>query len=479
MTVTFEDINNTRKKLIVEVPGALIAAQAAEATKSVASQVNLPGFRPGKAPVTMVQKRYGPAIAARMQENVLRKAYEHAIEDQQLKVYQLVDVEKVDLKADQDAEVVFTVDLQPQVPLPVYEGLSIEAPSAELTEEEFTRAKADFLQNRAEYQTVDDPAQIGDFLQFSYFGRLQNPELVDPSTGEPWIDEESSTWEAATAPDAEVELTQDFPRAYLARSLAGRTPGEEFSVELTIPESDDEEWLRGQTAVYKAKVSSIRRRVLPELDEAFLAGLGVASEADLDQRIRASIQQQKAQQVNSFIRNRLVNQLSENISFDIPETAIERERERILTRFLSEQMRQGADMDSIEERKEKLHDEATQVAVRQLRVEYLLLEIARKEELTISGEDLSPLIMQQATARRIAPDQVVREIRQDEAKLREMQREALLSKTIDLIVSRANITVAAGALHDGHDHDHSHCDHDHDHGEHDHGEHDHHEASDK
>lgn len=451
MTVTFEDLSNTRKKLIVEVSGDEIATEAVEVSKMFVEQARLPGFRPGKAPVAMIQKRFGKEIEERTKQAVAQKAYKHAMEDQQLQIYSLVEVEDVELKAGEDAELEFTVDLQPQVALPVYEGLTLESPSEAVTDEEFQDARRHVLDQRAEFNETDEPAQPGDFVQHSFTGSIEGTLIAELDPEQAIIGHLERTWDEAGSSRAPIPA--------IAEGLVGTVKGDTKTVEHTFPEDFESEALRGKTATYELEIFEVRRKTPPVIDEAFLQSLGLESEEAFNDHIRNDLQRRKTQQIRSLRRNILAEMLVKQAQFDVPESALAAERETILRDYIGRQYEQGVSAEELEERKEKLFEEATALSTNRVKAQFLFLEIAKKEEIELKPEDMQQVVLKEAQARHEKVDTIVKELQKNEGELRRLQREALIGKTLDYLLGKVNLKeVESKLINAGHEH-HEHHEH--------------------
>lgn len=433
MNVYHEDLEGTQKKLTVEISGEEIAAEQERVAKEFARQVRLPGFRPGKAPEAMVRKRHAKDIEERMKQAVLQNAYQYAVKELELEIFGLLDVAEVELEAGKDAEAVFTVEVQPQIVVPEYKGLAISAPAEAVTDEEAAEAKKHMLEQRAEFKVVDKAAAKGDYVKHSFKGTIDGQPVAEITEDSPLYTEQSATWEEAGS-----EHAAGVP--VIAEALVGMSAGDKTEVTYTFPDDHAVEALQGKTATYAIEVEEVREKVIPEMNEDLLKSFQVESEAELDERLRQQLSQRKSNAIRGHKRQQILHILTKDANFAIPGSAVDRERDNILREFMQERIQQGANPNDFQENEEELLSGAQEGALGRLRAQYILLEIAKKEKIELKPEDMQQTLMQEAMATRTKPDKLAKELRKDEGRLRELQRQALFNKTLEFLLEQANVT---------------------------------------
>ncbi len=440
MNITVEDLNPTRKKLEIQIPGETITEAEAKLVEEFKGQARLPGFRPGKAPANIVKKRYAKEIAQELNRKLATDAYEKALSESGLDIYTVVDMNADDFTPGIEANFEITVDVISEFELPEYKTLRTEIDPETVNDEEVEAAIERMREQRAEYNVVERPAEKGDYVRCSYTGKIGDEQIADLAPDARLYGTQRSTWEEAGSEESPgVRVVVD--------GLIGMSSGETKAVEMDFPGDFEVELLQGKHATYTIEVEEVRERSLPEMDKAFLESLQVESADDLKKQTRSSIENQKKQGNASKQREQIQQQLLEAVDFPIPQSAVEQQTQEILRDFMTRYLQQGVPQEEFEKRKDELYEGASKAAVDRVKVRFILGKIAEKEKITVENEDLSPVIMQEAIAKRMQPDQLVKELQKDRSRLQALQESVLMNKTLDFLVNSAESRVReAGAV---------------------------------
>jgi len=163
VTVSFDasEVSNKRKTLVREF----------------SKQAKIPGFRPGKVPQSLVEKRFQKELKEELDRSLIREAYESGVQKSDLNVFGVVSVDDGEFEPDQDGKVVFVVDLEPEFELPEYKGIKVETGSSEVSDNEIDDAIKMLLNERAEFNKVEKAAEVGDYVKCSYEGKVGSGSL--------------------------------------------------------------------------------------------------------------------------------------------------------------------------------------------------------------------------------------------------------------------------------------------------------------
>lgn len=430
MNTEVQDSSETRKIVTVTVPATEVASFETSILEAFQKQAKVPGFRPGKAPPSMIRKRYAKEVRQELRQKVLSEAHKEGVENADFEVYTVVDFEESAIDPGQDATLTFTVDVVPGFTVPDYASISVDPPSSEVSESEIDDTINRILSQRAEFTPVDRAAQKGDYVRCSYEGWVGDAKIEDLAPDAKLYGTQKVTWEEAGSEDAPgVRAVVD--------GLVGMSAGDEKEVSQTFGNDFEVAALAGKTATYTIKVEEVREKTLPELSDELLQSLGAESEADLRQKVREQLEQRRQQEREQQERQQITEKLLEAIDFPIPESGIESETETILRDYMQQQMQQGASQEALEEHKEQLYESAAKAARNRVKSRLILTRIAEREELGVENEDLSRAVMQEAYQNGRKPDDLVKELRKDEARLNRMRRDIILGKTMDLLVRKA------------------------------------------
>lgn len=437
MNIATDTVNDTRKTIRVSFTQDDIATHEKSLIAEFTNMAKLPGFRPGKAPEKMVRQRYAKQIKEELQRKVISEAYDKGLKDSDLPIYGLVNIEGGDdIKPGTEAEIQFTVDLRPEFDLPDYKEIEVESKTDEPSDEDIEKAIDEIRNQRADYKTVERAVEKGDFVKVSYEGKIGDQPVEEILPNRPMYSKQPVTWEEAGA--EEVPGIQA-----IIQGIVGMSIDEEKEVEETFADDFAEEPLQGKTVTYSVKVLEVREKVLPEIDETFLKSLEVENEEEFRKRISDDIRQQKEYANRSAIRRQLMDKLSEAVDFPLPESAVEQETMQAVREAMQMQMQQGANPEDMEKNHEQLMEGAKKAAENRVKAEMLLQAIAEKEKIEVANEDLQQRIMQEAMMSRTKPDDIVKELTKDRAKLSQLRQSVLFNKTLDFLADSAKVTTSS------------------------------------
>lgn len=434
MNTKIEDINDTRKKLLVTVGADEVEQEHDELVKEFAKVARIPGFRPGKAPLPLVAKRFAKEIVDELTNKVFSKAYRQALEETKIKPMQLIDGPKEGVKRGEENVLEFVLDIHPEFSLPEYKGLTIKKASEEVTDAEIERVITDVRTQRADFNVVERESRKGDYLKISYEGKIDGQPVAELAPDRPIFGKQANTWEEVGAEGS------DIPG--FAVALEGLKAGDKKEIPVTFPEDFAEEPLRGKSAVYEVEVHEVRERVLPELTEDFLKSLGVDTLDEMKERIREDIGRQKKQENYANQRQQVAEQLVNAIEFPLPESAIERETEVILRQFLENNIRRGVNPEEFEAQKEELHESARKAAFNRAKSQIILSRVAEAEKIAVDDKDISRYVFFEAQRRQQKPEQFVKELKKNPEEVESIRIGLLLDKTLDFLLENASLTEA-------------------------------------
>jgi trigger factor len=425
-----QDINATRKTIAVTVTSEEVAEQEAKLIKDFQRQAKIPGFRPGKAPETMVRTRFAKDIEQELKQRIVSSAHKEGVAGADFEIFTIVDLEEGEIVAGKDAVITFTVDVLPAFDLPAYEGLKVTNAPTVASEEEVTKMLDQILSQRAEYNVAEKAAEKGDYVQCAYEGKIGDQLVAELVPDSPMYGTQKMTWEEAGSDDA------PGVRAIID-GLVGMKAGDSKEVTMEFPEDFKPEALAGKTATYTVEAKEVREKVMPTMDEAFFQSLQVKDEAELRERIAENISNQKKQKNASDERQQITEALLKAVDFPIPESGVESETDAVLRDFMQRNMQQGVSAEEFEKHKEQLHEGASKAAHDRLKSRLILTKIAEKEKIKVENEDFSRMIMMEAQQTGQKPEKLVKDLRKDQNRINRMRSDIILGKTMDLLMEKA------------------------------------------
>ncbi len=429
MKTQVADINETRKTITVSIEAAEIDKEQKKLLSQFAQQVRIPGFRPGKAPAAIILKKYGKDVEEELKRKVVSSAYEQISKDDEVKIFNVVDLKEDDIQAGKDSEIVFTVDIEPTIELPEYTGISVNVPEVEVTDKDVEEAIYTLRSQRADFVVKEEGAEATDYVQISYEGTLDGKPLAESVECKALFSKQEKTWEEAGTDRA------DFPG--LAAELIGMKTGESKDITVDFPADFSEESLQGKSVAYSVSVTEVRAKKLPEMDEEFFKSVNTENEDTLKEMMKTDINRRKDQEVNQIKREQILAHLGEKTSFALPQSSIDNETARLVQQAMSSQANQPSEEQKSEE---ALKLEVGTEAERRVKINLIIHKIAEEEKITAEDQDFQNMIFQEAMYTRQKPEDIAKSLRKDQAKVRSMADSIVINKTLDFLADKATVS---------------------------------------
>jgi len=432
--VELKDITATRKKLVVAFEAAEVQQENARVTGLFVKQAQIPGFRPGKAPLAVINKRFEKEIAEELKKSIVERAYREGIAEVSLRVLAVVDLAEPTLRTGEAAQVEITADVEPKFDLPEYRGLPIKAGDIAVSEAEVDELIERLRREQASFQTVEREAQVGDYVKFGFEGVIDGQKIAELVPDRPLFGSSPQTWEEAGASEGLL------PGA--GQVVVGLKVGDTKEADIVFPADFNVPALAGKTGRYTFNVQEVRERALPAIDEAFLKGQQVESVEALRERMRALLVRRKEAEDRSERRRQVTDALAARVDFPIPEVLIENETDVLLHQLVEQNLRRGIQQEELETNKEQLYDTARREAVGRTKVRMLLMRVAEAEKLKVSSEDLNAAIYREAMRSSSKPNKIVKDLEKSRERLNYFQQNVLLDKALDFLVSAATVSAS-------------------------------------
>ena len=431
MKTDLKDITDTRKTLVVTLEAEEVGQEHQAIGAEFARMARVPGFRPGKAPMNLVLRRFEKQISEELRGKIMSRAYRDGLKESKVEVLQLVDVSEPTIEVDREAEISFTVDIRPAFELPEYKGLAAKVPSTEVKDEEIDQMIEHIRRDRADFQPVDRPSQDGDYVKFSLEGTVDGTPIIELAPDRPIFGKMPQTWEEVGSEDSLIPG--------LAKHLGGLAKGEKKDVEIEFPADFTLEVLQGRKALYRIEIQEVRERKLPELDEAFFKAQQVESLDDLKSRISESLKMRKESQNRSEIRRQVSEALAANVEFGIPESLIEAETQNILRQVVEQNIQRGVPQEELEKNKDDLFANSRKAAIGRAKLQLILARIAEAEIIKAEDRDIQQVIVQEAMRSKVKPEKYAKELARDRGRIESIQQAVVFDKTLDFLVDHARV----------------------------------------
>jgi len=384
MNINVEHQPNCRAALHVEITADAVKKQRATITQEYASQARVPGYRPGKTPVAVIAQRYKEAIDGELQNQLINKGCREAIQKENLTVIQVLSVK--DTKLDKDGTFSFSAEVltSPKFELPEYTGIPVKLERVEVTDHDVEHELYHLRERQQSFADVEREAAIGDAVVLNYIGKLDGTPLDESHPDLPvHFRKIEGNWFLLAAED-------DFLPGFYA-GLIGIKGGESRTLNITLQEDFHNDELKGKTLEFAVDCVAVKEKSLPPLDDAFaVTALGEGATVEtLKKEVADSLRQRREQAREQSRASQVLAYLHDKLDFELPQEVVEREAQRRTNEMAMRAAKNGMEQDEIMKHQDEIVNAASQQARQNVKVSFILEEIAKKENLTVGNQQLS------------------------------------------------------------------------------------------
>jgi trigger factor len=398
------------RRIQVSVPVEVVREAEEKAARRYASTVRLPGFRPGKAPATVVRKKFGEAIRQEALETLVREAYQEFVEKESIKVAAQPHVH--DLKFEEGKPLTFELhlELRPNIELARTNGFKLERPAPNVTEEQVNEQLEQIRDEKATWTPVNEKPMPGDMVN------------VQIATG-------TSTGEAKSYP---IVLGSGQAIAGIEELIMEATPGQTIERPVKWPEDFPDETQRGQTKTVRVTLNEVKRKSAAPMDDAFAREVGDFESLDaLRSTVRSDMERHAQHEIEAGVRQQLIDQIISANAFDVPRSWVQQFVQNYAEAY-----------EVPKEQREQFAGEFKSMAERQIRRDLVIETIAEKQGLAATEKDIDDRIAEQAEKRGMNPGQIYAQLEKS-GRLKEMERSITEDKVFKWLLDRNDVSTNA------------------------------------
>ncbi len=365
-------VEGCKHSLEISVPVDEVESETGKVVSSFQAKAKLPGFRPGKAPASLIRKQFQGDIRQKVLENLIPRHLQKRGEEEDLHVVGRPDITKV--KFDEGEPLEFTAELEvsPEIELKEYKDLTVPYNEPEVSDEDVAERVESIRERKAEYVNIDPrPLEDGDFA-------LVSLATIGGVEGDA-VKQDELMIEIGGA-----ETVQGF-----TDGLRGASPGEDREFDVSYPEDYGQSKLAGRTVRFHSTVKGIRRKELPDLNDEFAKDLGdYQSLEELKEMIRKTIFSERQYEAQQDAKNKLVETLVDVHDFPVPEAYVDRQIQTRMEQLLRTMQSQGADIKNLKLDWQKVKESQRDKAVLEVKASLLLSKIADRESIAPTREEV-------------------------------------------------------------------------------------------
>ena len=416
MIKTTEDITNTKKRISIEIPADAVESEIQGSLNTIRAQTRLPGFRKGKAPMSLIEKRFGKDVEGEAMERLVPKYYSEAIKEASfVPVAQPVLESALELKRNEPLEMTFTVEVRPEVEI-TYEGLKVKDIEVKVHDKDVEETIKRLQQERATFEPAEGPVADGNIVVMDYEIAEDEKSFKDEvfKIGSDLLPAEFSKKLTGVAKDGTVEFEVKFPKDYYAQELAG------------------------QKRNFKVTVKEIKSENAPAIDDEFAKDMEFDSLEELKKHVRSRMEDSQRDAVDRMHKGLLVKDLVDKHEFDPPESFVAGEIETMLASERSQSLANPSDGDAKPEFDEKAKSEEFRPeALRRAKASVVLDIIGEREGIEVSEDDMKSRIIRMSMEANTTPENLMKYYVAKDGSLEGMKQAIFEEKVLDIVLERA------------------------------------------
>lgn len=413
MNSVIENISGTKKRLIFEIRSDVIEKEIQQALNEVRGRTKLPGFRPGKAPLAMLERRYGKELESEVLNRLVPEYCSTAVKDANLMPISAPVLEndyRSEFARKSDLKIILSVEVLPEIEGLEYKNLALEDKEVAVEENEINERLQGLLAGKGTYEPVERAVKSGDLI-------VADIEVLDDNS---------------TYPDFYLKFDQvSLPEKFF-KALDGKNKDETIEVTDTFPDDFYRDEFKGKTLTLKTQIKETKEFVVPEADDEFAKDVGFDSLELLREDIEKGLKQMKQEIEIKTQKADLIKELVDKYDFEIPENLLNMEIESFIGSL--KHMDEYKDR-SEESLKEKFKDEIA----RKAKAMIILSTIGHKEKISVSDNEISDGLAAQARALSMSPEALLEFYKQREGSLESLRDMIYREKVVDFVHSSAAV----------------------------------------
>ncbi|HSH38618.1 MAG TPA: trigger factor [Chthoniobacterales bacterium] len=442
MKVEVETQPHSVATLRIELPPDEVRKEWDSIANNYARYAKIPGYRPGKAPKPVIERKFRKEIQDEVTKKLVSKSYHEAVAEKQLRVVSLTNLEDVEFGDDRSMRFRATVLTAPEFELPEYKGIEVQLPSTEVTEFDVDEAIERLREQSADFTDVPErPLALEDFAVIDFDGSIGGVPISE------------------LAPNASKNLqggkkfwlrvaADNFLPGFVDQ-IVGMNIGQTRSVQVEFPAEFPVPELAGKKADYAVTLNEIKQKVLPELNDEFAAKLMPGKTLhDLRHTLEHNIEHEKEHEVERANEQQVVRFLHERISFDLPPALLKNETRRALNELVHRNRERGVPDEMLKDKEKELIEGAGSLAAHRLKTNFILHRIAERENIKITRDDVDERIREEAARYNMPVDKMRKELEQND-RIDGLAEELLLGKTLDFLKSNATVQASSSSPAEG------------------------------
>ena len=422
--VTQTSAEGLKREFRVVVEDATIEERVDAKLGELAGRISLPGFRPGKVPLSLLKKRYGAAVRGEVLEETVNEGTRRALSDQGLRAAVQPEVEVTKFEEGGGLEYRLAIEAFPEIESVDFSAIEIEQLRAQPTEEHVQSHLEWMAEAQTTYETEENrEARSGDAVVVDFVGRRDGVEF-----------------EGGAAQDFELVLGSGAFIPGFDDPLIGATAGRHLDIDVTFPETYPAEELAGQSVVFEVDVKEVKRPEQPAIDDGLAVKMGVENLEELRKAVSDQIRSDYDRVSRERVKRQLLDALAERCDFEIPRGLVDDEFKEIWGRLGDEHLTPDENEEDPPKSEEEAREEYRAIAERRVGLGLLLSDVGRRNNIEVQEDEINRAMAEFARRFPGKEHEIVRELRNDSQAIARFQGPILEDKVVDFILEMARVS---------------------------------------
>jgi|Deesub1362A_J573_1020465.scaffolds.fasta_scaffold00013_24 trigger factor len=409
MLKTVEDISETKKRLRIEIPPDAIEREIKNALNRLRAKTKIPGFRPGKAPIALLEKRFGKEVETEAMERIIPEYYANALREANITpVSNPVFEEGLDFKRNSPLNMTLLVEVRPKIEGLNYKGIKVKDIPVSVEDSDVEGTLKRLQEEKATYEPSEEPVKTGDLVIIDYE-----------------IKEEGKKFTDQVFKVGSERMLKEF-----SEKLMGMKKGEDKEFEITFPEDFHVKEFAGKTLGFKVSLKDVKKVNLPPIDDELAKDVGFESLDALKEHIRKEILKSKEDAVSKILKAEVVKKILDAHEFEAPESLVNEELQRLV-----DEARAGGRTET----EDALRQEFLPAAKRHVRASILLQTIGEKEGIKVTEDDVKEKVKVLSEKLSLTPENVMKYYITRDGSLDGLRHSIFEEKVLDFLLEHAEV----------------------------------------
>lgn len=415
-----EEITPTTRKLKINIPSDVIEKEIMSAYNKLRTSVRIPGFRAGKVPQALLEKKFSRDVEAQVLERVIPEFYSRAIKEAEIIPVTYPEIEEIQLVRNQPLSFTVSVEVKPRIENLTYEGIVLKEKEKPLSvdESEVESAIKALQESRALFNVSQGAVREGDMVIIDYDAFIDGNAVDGLSTkGYPFI-----------------QGSESLPREF-SDAVLGKKKGDTVELKINFDDTHPNKTIAGKEILFKVSIVEVKEKCVPALDEEFAKGFGCKDIEELRKKIYDDTYRRKKSRIDMEYKKELLNTLVNSHDFEVPPSMLERELEFLVLKVGGNAIRRGETPKSEDE----LREEYRAIARENMKRVLILEAIGKKEKIEVQDVDVNRAIEEIAGEYNLTPEEVKKIYIAREGTLQGLTDRLYSDKVLDFVLERAVI----------------------------------------